>query len=422
MVLFSIGVGLLLLLAIALLAPTLLRTSSSQEVNQRSHQNIAIARDRLAEMEREQGRGEISDEEFQQAKVELEQMLLIDLETPDMGKAGEPAATTTTATGRLTLIALVVIVPLLSLLFYQAVGSPALVAGVDERHTAANGSAPSMAEMVRTLEQKLQENPENGEGWYMLGRTRMVMENYTGAAVAFENALRLLGNQAGVMLAIADASAMANGGKLTTRGESLVTKALQIEPDNSTALWMGAIVAEEKREYTKALAYLQRLQPQLEDEAEKRQVAGMMSALLAKAGTELPVASAVTASSVAPTPATVAEGATIMVEVTLDPALSATLSDEMTLFVYAKALNGPRFPLAAYRGSASELPLQVVLTEEMAMVAGASLANFSEVKVGARLSLSGDAITRSGDLLGEISPVSVGDNSSVAVVINTMVP
>lgn len=95
----------------------------------------------------------------------------------------------------------------------------------------------------------------------------------------------------------------------------------------------------------------------------------------------------------------------VKLSVSLAPALQDKLNPEYTLFVYARAAKGPRMPLAIVRHKAGELPLETQLDASMAMMPQMSLTKFQHVIFMARISASGNAMTRPGDLLGETAPL-----------------
>jgi cytochrome c-type biogenesis protein CcmH len=146
---------------------------------------------------------------------------------------------------------------------------------------------------------------------------------------------------------------------------------------------------------------------------------------LAQAGeaptTEAPSAGPAPAAP-APAPAQKATGgAALSVKVSLDPALRERLAPGDTVFVYARAVEGPPMPLAVVRRPATELPFTVTLDDSMAMVPAMSLSRFDSVRVSARVSHSGNAMPQSGDLRGEVSPVKVASSSVIEIVINEIV-
>ena len=115
-------------------------------------------------------------------------------------------------------------------------------------------------------------------------------------------------------------------------------------------------------------------------------------------------------------------GAAIRVRISLAPELQDQVKPEESLFIYARALQGPKMPLAAARHQVRDLPLELTLDDAGAMMPAMKLSNFEQVVVGARVSRTGGAIAQSGDLRGEISPVPVRDAGLVEVVIDSTVP
>ncbi len=112
----------------------------------------------------------------------------------------------------------------------------------------------------------------------------------------------------------------------------------------------------------------------------------------------------------------------IEVIIKLDPKLAVKASPDDMVFIYAKALSGPPMPLAAVRKQVRELPITIRLDDSMAMMPEMKLSAFPEVAVGARVSLSGNPIAKSGDLEGEIKPVKPGQPGPVMVIIDSIHP
>ncbi len=420
MITFWIISALLILVALAILAPSLLKSRQSISLD-RNQQNVVIAQERLAEMEADLANGVIDQGQFDQSRRELEQSLLLDL---DEDEETQPAAPK--GQGRLALGILAVAVPLLTVSLYLFLGSPQMVAmdaAMQSAHQGVPGSEgkmPSVDEMMTALVDRLKGNPEDPEGWYLLGRTYMVMKDYPKAAEAYDRVLQLVGDDPSIMLSLADALAMSQQGDLTGRPAELVRRAVELAPDDATALWLGGMVEDQSGNTEKALAHWRRLKPMLDDDPQSLQ---QVEQLIARAEQRLPAA-AEAVSPVVESAGNGGEAAASAIDVHIE--LSAELKDyvepEETVFVYARAVNGPRFPLAALRFKVKDLPLDVTLDDSSAMRPEARLSNFSEVVVGARVSRSGDAIAKSGDLRGELSPVSVSGAGKINITIDTMIP
>lgn len=257
---FIIVAALMILLALAMLAPALLR-KREMAVSDRDQQNVIIARERLQELEQDLQAERISQEEFDQAKVELEQALLLDLEKED-----EPEQVTTVP-GKLTMGVLAVVIPLIAIYLYLMLGSPEMVefdAAQQTPHSAKNpGQIPSVEEMVVALKKRLEERPDDAQGWFMLGRTYMAMQKYPQAAEAYETLLKITGDEPTVLLSVAEAIIFSNSGNMQGRPAELIRRALKLAPDDQSALWMGGLLESQEGNYSKALGLWRKLEPLL---------------------------------------------------------------------------------------------------------------------------------------------------------------
>jgi len=417
MMLFWIITAAMILAALAMLAPTLLRNRHSESMD-RDQQNVVIARERLAELESEKARGVLTAEQFEQAKGELEQSLLRDLDE----HGHEAVQRESAASGRLAIAAIVLMVPAITLGLYAYLGSPQMVVPVDQRtaHAATGqGEMPSVEEMLGVLVARLKETPEDSDGWFLLGRTYMAMNDYAKAAGTFEKLHQLVGEEPVVLLAWADAAAMSRQGDLSGRPTELVRRAVVLAPDNQTALWLGGMVEEQAGNHRLAIDHWERLLPQLQDEPESlARINSLLTAAREQAGA--PAAAEKGSTQVQTQPSAIADSSGIRVRVALAAELLGKVGPEEVLFIYAKALQGPKMPLAAARHKVKDLPLELTLDDSSAMMPAMKLSNFEQVVVGARISRSGDPIAQSGDLKTEISPVDVG--TAVDIVIDSRVP
>lgn len=419
MMLFWIITAVMILTALLLLAPALLRRRQADSLD-RNQQNVVIARERLAELEAERDQGTLDQTQFEQAKSELESALLQDLDQKDAETSGKGSE----KSGRLALAVVALFVPLLTLGLYAYLGSPELVLprnpALAQGH-AGDGELPPVEEMVAKLVDRLKQNPEDAQGWYLLGRTNMALKDYATAADAFEKVHGLVGDEPSVLLAWADAMAMRDQGNMQGKAAELIRRAVQLAPDDSTALWLAGMVEEQAGNYAQAILYWERLTPQIADDP---QASARIAALIARAksqgesGQQLTtgVAEATAADKVAEV------GKRVNVRVSLSPELSGKAGPEETVFIYARAIQGPRMPLAAQRRQVRELPLSLILDDAGAMLPQMKISNFDQVVVGARISRSGGAIAQSGDLFGEVSEVSVGADTVVDVLIDKVVP
>jgi cytochrome c-type biogenesis protein CcmH len=414
MTLFWIITAAMIVAALGLLAPTLLRRHTAG-ADATEGFNVEIAREHLAELVKQKDAGELSDEEFAQARQDLELAL-----AQDLGGTQAPAAAPRTG-GRWALGAAALVIPLITVPVYLHIGSPHLIARMPGNTPAVaghgNGSElPPIDQLVDQLRQRLEANPDNAEGWFLLGRTYMRLQDYTRAAQAYERVVQLLPDDPAGLLSLADALTMRDGRRSGPRALELLQKALSIDPNSITALWLLGNAAADKGNTASALGYWQRAYPLLGGEPAMQAELGKM---ITRAGGELPARPAalppISPTPPGPAPAAaspaeaVAGGASIEVEVALAPALMQQVSPTDTVFVLARAESGPPMPLAVARHQAAELPLRVTLSDAMAMMPTMKLSSFPRVKVSAKVSKSGQAGTQPGDLVATDVVVDVGE-------------
>jgi len=426
MTLFWILVAALLLVALLLIARPLLKPPALKELGSGAL-NLAIARERLAELESARAEGELSDEEFEQVKLELEQALAQDLGT-DRPDAPAPKAAAPRA-GPWAMAVVAVLLPALTLGLYFHLGSPDALSvsgpgrGAGDPHAAATsgGQPASVQELVGKLEQRLRDHPEDPDGWFLLGRTYMSLGRYGDAVQALERLHQLVGDNPAALVALADAVAMQQGGRMSGRPMELILKVLEQEPGNPTALWLAGKGAYETGDYAGAVGYWRKVEPLL---AERPKLLAELHGLIAQAeqqaGGAIPATGAATAAPTTTAPA--ASQAKITVQVSLSPELAGKVDPQDTVFVFAKATQGPPMPLAVSRRRVKDLPLTVTLDDSMAMMPAMRLSKFPEVLVGARVSRSGQPIAQSGDYQSAPVQVAVGSTDPVALQISEQVP
>lgn len=423
---FFTGVAALFILSFIVIAPSLLR-KQELTVSDRDEQNMVIARERLAELEKEHAEGRLTQEEFEATKSELETALWIDLDAKEV----EVQQTRQGNFGIYTFISLLIVIPALAGGVYAQLGKPDMIDITPEklaevRKEREKSGDITMEQAIAKLEQKLQENPDNAEGWYMLGRTMMAVKKYDKAVYAYENAHKLLGDNVQVMLSLADAEAMTQNGDMSGRPKRLVYQALSMDSENVTANWLAALIEEKEGKVKEALQRLSKLYLSLKDIPEEQaEVAKLIKHMSDKHNVK-PDAQVAAVELTQPATETNSQPADTQASITVNVSLSDELKDKASpndlVFIYAKAVQGPRFPLAAERISVKDLPITVVLDDTKAMMPMAKLSSFKQVTVGARVSKSGQPIAQSGDLSAEISPVDSFNNETVDISINKILP
>jgi cytochrome c-type biogenesis protein CcmH len=438
--LFLLIVSVLILIALIIVLPplwriplsTTLKKTGKGEFADQDQRNITIARHRLIELKEQLQAGALSQALYDEQLVELELALSDDL---DIGRIGSlPIATlppsmaveshvkALSSQGRWMAFVLILAIPLVAGLLYWTLGNYQSL--TQDAQTAANQATPErekMVSMVAGLAARLEKQPDDAQGWLMLGRSYKYLEQHAKAVAAFEHAYKLLGDQPEVMLSYADELAFVNNEELVGKPAELVFKALAIEPDNVTGLWLGGMAKAQTGEFVGAMALWKKLEGLLPPGSEAQKE---LQGLMANLKTQMPegtaqVESTAAQSAAKPTPSLAV--ASIDVEVSLAPELQKSAGASDTVFVYAQALSGPQMPLAIVRKQVSELPLTVSLTDAMAMMPTMKLSNFKQVKLLARISKSGNAMKQPGDLIGIIDQVALSDKSSHKIIINNQV-
>ena len=399
--LFLLIVSVLILIAFLLILPPLWRKQTVQE-SDLDQRNITIAQHRLAELKENRLSGGLSQEQYEEQLADLEQALSDDLEIKSHVTAAQ-------SQGRWVIYVLALGIPLLAGSLYFTLGNYQAISHSAEMSV--DPEALKLAEinkMVGGLAEKMKANPDDAKGWLMLGRSYKALDQFPKAVDAFANAYRLLGDQAEVMLLYADAIAYANDKNLAGKPTELVFKVLALEPDNMNALWLGGMAKAQQGDPATAIKLWKKLETLLPPNSESLQE---IQDLLAK------IESTDAINRVSTQPTDVAAVA-LEVQVSLAPELQKSTSPGDTVFVYAQALSGPKMPLAIVRKQVSDLPLSVSLNDTMAMMPTMKLSNFSQVKLLARISKSGNAMSQSGDLIGSIDQVTLADKKNHTIVIN----
>ena len=428
--------GLAGLALLFVIPPLLSRREATTETNQ-DQLNLDVFRQQLIELDADMAAGKLEKGQYQDARQDLERELL-----HDVHGQGAPAAPAAPGTAPITALILALVLPAFAVGLYMAIGDSAIIPRLErvagetaqatgQGHGAADAQqAASLEVMVERLAAKMEENPNQLEGWLMLGRTYVALNQPDKGAAALARALSLAPQNPEVMINLAQALATAANGQLAGRPAELIAAALVIEPKHATGRWLNGLVAYQAGEFPLAVKRWEALALDLdaagEDASELRQFiadareqGGLPPANTPTSPSVTPVAAAAAASPAAssqPAPAA------IQVAVSLAEPLKSRANANQSLFIYAKAASGPPMPLAVKRLRVADLPITVTLDDSLAMTPEMRLSNFPRVMVGARISASGQAVPQSGDLEGEIGPVATAENFSLKVVIDHVRP
>ncbi len=352
--------------------------------------NVQILRDQLAELDAERAAGTLADPQYAASRAELERRVL---EEADAADTVGPAQR-----GRYGTIGMVLVLPLFAVGLYALLGNRDALDPILTK-PAQQATAHDVETLVERLAQRMRDDPADPQGWALLGRAYSQMERFEDARDAFAQAVSRSPKDAQLLADYADALAMTLGQRIAGEPERQIQLALQIDPNNLKALALAGSAAMERRDPKAAIDFWARalkVAPEGGDFA-MGLAQGLQEARRAAGLPELPV----------PAPAAIA-GPVITGQVTLSPALLERIKPGDTLYVFARAAEGPRLPLAIQRSTVGDWPVTFRLDDSMAMSPQFKLSGFDRVVVGARVSQSGNATPQPGDLEGETAPLEPG--------------
>jgi cytochrome c-type biogenesis protein CcmH len=445
---FWIIAGIFIVTALLFILPTLLRSREVQEDSgiENDEANIGVYRDQLTELENDFRNDILSQSQYEKSKQELQQRLLQDVPEKNMMtrltvKKGRSIATSFIIT---------LAIPLSAVFLYLSIGdtrgllSQAQLASATQMQSAnaAEGPEghPEFSSVLENLIARLNDNPDDIEGWVMLGRTYTIMGRYDEATETYAKLVELVPDSPQILSDYADVLAMSNQGVLAGEPAELIHQALSIDPEYPKALALAGTVEFEQKRFEQAADYWERLLAVIpvdsklaesvsESIAEAKSLSsnGQVEPVLEQASIpetdnqENQTAVADSGSDDSSTTTDTVADASISGTVTLSGAIAAKAAPNDTLFIYARAETGPRMPLAIHRLKVSDIPANFTLNDDMAMTPTMKISSFPEVVVEARISKSGQAVPTSGDLQGFSQPVKLGDKD-ISIVIDQQVP
>jgi len=432
MTLFWITVAGLIAVAILFIVLPLLRYKPIEEASS-DELNIAIIKQQLKELEADMEAGELEQEQYIASRHDLEKALLADLNTGSNNKASEAKS------GRWAMFVIPVIIVIIALPTYFKIGSPDIIPRLDNpasmqqptaqngpQHSAAGQPKTSMEELVVKLAKRMESEPENIEGWKMLGRSYISLGHIQEALKVYEKALKLDRKDVDLLMGYATTMAMTRDNQFQGMPAELINQAYQLAPENPNVLWLKGNIHYQAGEFQQAVIIWEKVMSKLQPGSEE---ATTVAEYLKDARSRLPAGTTVPAApqaNAAPATTTKSSGTgaaeAIHVTVTLDPALQSKIQGNETLFIFARAVNGPRVPLAVVRKTARDLPITLVMDDSMAMAAQFALSKYPQVIVEARITKSGKPSASSGDLEGHVSSVKPGQTETVNLIINSVNP
>ena len=415
MTLFLVVAVAMAAVALAWVLPVLLRRRDMAVVVQTRASNLAILKDQLAELEQDVAAGTLPQAQYQQAREDLERRAYEEAREPVAPVAVAPAP------ARRTAIVLAALLPICAAALYWQFGTPEGLVPAAEVHGGSKVTSQEVEAMVAKLAARMQQSPDDGNGWALLARSYLVMQRHADAVAAYERAVALIKDDADLLADYADALAMTQGRRIEGKPLKVVERALKIDPLQWKALAMAGSAAFERKDFKTAVAYWEKLQSRAEPGSDfAREVAANVDEARQLGGLKVAASDAPPVKADAKSTGDSA-GASVEGTVALSRELAGKAAPTDTVFVFARAAEGPRMPLAIMRFQVKDLPAKFHLDDSMAMSPAAKLSNHPNVIIGARVSKSANATPQPGDLQGASKPVKAGA-TGVTVIIDQLVP
>jgi cytochrome c-type biogenesis protein CcmH len=344
--------------------------------------NTAIYRDQLIELERDRNAGQLAEADYIEARDELQQRLLEDTRPTDTQVAVKSM--------RGLWIALALLIPIAGAGLYSVLGSPNSMLTAAEQDARA---AASMEKMVAQLARRMEEKPDNPEGWVMLARSYASMGRFDDGEKAFGRIGPALEQNPELLAAFAEFLVRKADGDFSGRPRELIAKVLKLDPENLMGLYLAGADSMQNERWSDAIRFWEPLLKKLEpgsDDAET--VSSGLEFARKKVGAGKTAATG---------------GKTVSGRVELAPALQAKASPDDVLFIFVRSEGGSPMPLAALRLKVSQLPYDFSLSDANAL-GNAKLSDASALRIEAKVAKSGSPVTAPGDLLGKSSVVKPG--------------
>jgi cytochrome c-type biogenesis protein CcmH len=357
--------------------------------------NVALYQERLAELDALVREGEITPQQRDLTAEEASRLLLEDTAEADARQGTKRRG------GPWPLIIAAGFLPVIVLGLYFSWGNPAGLSLYRELQTSAEPS--SLEEMIDRMQRITEVQPQNGEAWFMLGRAYMSAQQPEAAVRAFGNSLERLGERPEVLAQLAQARFFAAGNELDAPAINALDRALELDPNEPTALGLLGIAAFESGDYSAAITHWERLLAGMPAGSPGAQaIQGGINRAKERLGEPV-----------------VEDAAVIRVRLELAPEVLAELDERAVVFLFARDPDGPPMPLVARRFDLSELPADVVLSSSDAMLPDVRLTAGQTLQLIARVSPEGDAMR--GSHQGIVDAVEVGGEAA-ELTIDTVIP
>ncbi len=396
---FYLGAGLFFIIFLLFIAYPWLRKNDDDSVSTLT--NKSLIKQRLNELHTEQQQGLLSDTDRLQSEVELKLALLDEVKTSNSKEASP---------GIVMLIGALVSVSIgIGVYIYSN-----QIQRIDQWQIAQQQTSEIGQRMLKGdeslnlqdlqmfalgLRTKLVDTPQDATGWMLLGRVSGALNRVDSAIQAFEKSLQFEPNSVVTLSSYAQALLITGKKEQVLQAKQVLYRILNLEPDNTNAMGVLAIVASELGDKSLALENWQRLVtfiPQTDPNfLTVNQRILQLKAELSQASQELVQdPSALSANETG--------SKRVSVTVNISDNLQSKLPKNGFLFVFAQESTGQvRMPAAVVKMPLGEFPIIVELSNDNAMMPNYNLTQLKQAKLVARISLDENVAQSLGEFQGE---------------------
>ncbi|MFK3863502.1 c-type cytochrome biogenesis protein CcmI [Pseudoalteromonas rhizosphaerae] len=432
MILMWVSFALLTLLAVAFVALPFLSKERVQSLTYNANSElIAIYHQRLGELANDLANQRIDQVNHDESVIELKRRLLNEL-SPEKSLMSRGNNRIFALTGSAFLIAFTAV-------FYTATGSQQQLqnwhsamdnlAAYGERAVMQQGEPLTQNELqafALGLRTKLAQSGDDQVAWMLLGRVAMSLNEYDMAQQSFDKVLRMDPDNMPVLISYSQVLLLEGSDVNMTRAAGMLSKVLKDDPTNLDAISLLALIAYERHDWLQAKAAFEVLLKSM-DEQDTRydMIAQRITEIeqnITAENTQLAAALQPQAEQGSGEDNNAAKMSAIKVTVNLAPQLADKLPIQGTLFVFAKAANGPPMPLAVVKLTDYSFPIEVQLSDSNAMVAGLTLSSVDKIILTARISKDASVMPSTGELEGRSDVLERSQTKAYDLLINELIP
>jgi len=374
--------------------------------------NVTLYKTRLDELQANLDLGQLTADEFESLKLELQRSLLSDTDTQD----GAPLKG---VRGQWVMWVALLALPLASFALYDRLGSiddVELVDHIGELYNPdSNYDQAKIEVLVDKLEARLEKQSDLDDYRFLLGRLQLDLSRPKAAAENFWVLHQNYPKDPELLARYGQAKYMAANGVITNEVSVVFDQVLAMNPQQEVTLSILGMNHYQQGDFSAAIDAWQAL---LRNYQPKSQMAVMLQQSIYQAQQQLLNSGSKT---VATTPDTTPAAASVL-DVSVSLGDGVVLPEDGVVFVFAKAVSGPPAPLAVAKLSLSDLPARVRLDDSLAMAPNLTLSKFENVYVSARLSVTGSVARSAGDVEGRTENLVLKEGTvAVNVIMDTVI-